>query len=483
MRRAKRNFSRGLANPGPLFASGRSCPAPARGPGDPVPGIRGTRPKLLGYTLLHPTTEPLPLTPLFGSFARLALSPLLALAALAPDAHAQGPWLDLGNALPGGAGAPTLTGEGSLIGGTNYTLTLAGAPANSIAFLAIGQTSINAPFAGGVLVPALDVLIGPLPTGPAGTLEGTSKWSLGLSPGQKSYWQIWILDSTAADGWAASNALESTTPVQAGGTFPDDWIYGGDCANDPLIQVHRYNDDTYILRQSMCSSFEGPFMYLLFGEDKVLLEDTGAGGIPIASTVYGIIDDWLIENGKASIELIVAHTHGHGDHVQGDSQFAGQPNTTVVGTSQAAVAAFFNIDPWPTEFETYDLGARVLDVLAIPGHQTAHIALYDRSTGLLLTGDSLYPGFIFLNGFTWNQYRFSIDRLRNFAEGKPISWILGTHVEMTSTPFVAYPYGTSNQPEERDLQLEMKHLRELDDSLELLPTATTEVHADFIING
>jgi glyoxylase-like metal-dependent hydrolase (beta-lactamase superfamily II) len=48
----------------------------------------------------------------------------------------------------------------------------------------------------------------------------------------------------------------------------------------------------------------------------------------------------------------------------------------------------------------------VLDVLAIPGHQAAHIALYDRNTGLLLT-----------------------------------------------------------------------------DALDLLPTATTEVHADFIING
>jgi hypothetical protein len=29
----------------------------------------------------------------------------------------------------------------------------------------------------------------------------------------------------------------------------------------------------------------------------------------------------------------------------------------------------------------------------------------------------------------------------------------------------------------------MDHLRELDDALDLLPTATTEVHADFIING
>jgi hydroxyacylglutathione hydrolase len=267
------------------------------------------------------------------------------------------------------------------------------------------------------------------------------------------------------------------------GTFPDDWIYGGDCVNDPLIQVHEYNEDTYILRQSMCTNFEGPFMYLLFGSDKVMLLDTGAGGIPIAATVNEIISRWLLQEGKVSIDLIVAHTHSHGDHVQGDGQFAGQANTTVVGLSPVAVATFFDIAPWPTEQETYDLGGRVLDVFAIPGHQAASIALYDRNSGLVLTGDSLYPGYIFLSSANWNTYRASISRLRDFLETVPTSWVLGTHIEMKSTPFTAYPYGSSFQPEERVLQLKMKHLRELDDALDLLPNSTTQVHADFIING
>ena len=347
----------------------------------------------------------------------------------------------------------------------------------------VGQSQANLPFAGGLIVPALDSLIGPFSTGPTGGFVATLKWPLNVPPGVMSFWQILIADAGAAMGWAATNALQSTTPTQVGGSFPVDWIYGGDCANDPPIQVHRYNDDTFILRQSMCTNFEGPFLYLLFGEDKVLLEDTGAGGIPIATTVYDIIDDWLLEHGKTSIELVVAHSHGHGDHVQGDSQFAQQPNTTIVETSQAAVAGFFGISPWPTEIETYDLGGRVLDVLAIPGHQAAHIAFYDRNTGLVLTGDSLYPGFLFLSAANWNTYRDSISRLRDFLADKPIAWVLGTHVEMKATPFQAYPYGTKNQPEERSLQLERKHLQELDDALDLLPTATTEIHADFIING
>ncbi len=78
-----------------------------------------------------------------------------------------------------------------------------------------------------------------------------------------------------------------------GGVFPAAWIRGGpDCRSEPDIQEHFYNSDTYILRQSLCTNYEAPFIYLLFGQDKVLMQDTGAiGGIQIGPVVYGLIDD------------------------------------------------------------------------------------------------------------------------------------------------------------------------------------------------
>ncbi|MHC4428746.1 MAG: MBL fold metallo-hydrolase, partial [Planctomycetota bacterium] len=203
-----------------------------------------------------------------------------------------------------------------------------------------------------------------------------------------------------------------------GGTFPALWINGGSCATEPEIQVHAYDADTYILRQSLCTNFEGPFIYLFFGAERVLMQDTGAGGIPIADTVYGIIDKWLARNGKKSIELIVSHSHGHGDHVAGDGQFAGQRNTTVVGLSASAVASFFGITNWPEQIVEYDLGGRIIDVIPIPGHQSAHIALYDRQRALLLTGDTLYPGRLYISNFP--TYVESIQRLVDFVDTRPL---------------------------------------------------------------
>jgi hypothetical protein len=46
--------------------------------------------------------------------------------------------------------------------------------------------------------------------------------------------------------------------------------------NPPPWQVHAYNHNTYILRQSGLTDYEKPFCYLLFGDDRAYLLDTGS---------------------------------------------------------------------------------------------------------------------------------------------------------------------------------------------------------------
>src|ERR1700744_6259932 len=62
------------------------------------------------------------------------------------------------------------------------------------------------------------------------------------------------------------------------GTLAEPWVTGGpNCVTVPDWQVHEYNEDFYILRESGCVDAEKPFSFLIFGDDKVLLEDTGVG--------------------------------------------------------------------------------------------------------------------------------------------------------------------------------------------------------------
>jgi glyoxylase-like metal-dependent hydrolase (beta-lactamase superfamily II) len=251
------------------------------------------------------------------------------------------------------------------------------------------------------------------------------------------------------------------------GTLPPSFYAGGpDCGGAPRFRVHAYNPDFYILRQPACTNYEKPFLYLIFGRDRALLLDSGAGNVDVVTPVDTIVTRWMARHGRTSVNLVVAHSHAHGDHVAGDTLFARRPNTTVVDRDTASVRAFFGIARWPADSGRIDLGGRVLDVLPIPGHQPASIAVYDRRTGVLLTGDTFYPGRLYVRDTA--AFATSIDRLTAFASTHPVTHMLGAHVENTSTPSVDYPVGTVDQPAEHALSLGRAELVTLDSVVRMM---------------
>jgi glyoxylase-like metal-dependent hydrolase (beta-lactamase superfamily II) len=238
---------------------------------------------------------------------------------------------------------------------------------------------------------------------------------------------------------------------------------GATCRGTPSLLVHAYNDNFFVLRQPACTNYEKPFLYLLFGSKRALLLDTGAGGLNVAANVDSVVQAWRAKHGGRAIELIVAHSHAHGDHVAGDSLFLGKAGVTLVGRDTAAVRAFFGIARWPSDSATIDLGDRVVDILPIPGHQPASIALYDRRTGVLLTGDTFYPGRLYVRDTA--AFSESVQRLVRFTASHPVRYLLGTHIENSDVPGVDYPRGTVDQPREHALALSVADLRTLDSAL------------------
>lgn len=280
--------------------------------------------------------------------------------------------------------------------------------------------------------------------------------------------------------WSCKPSIEETIDLNV-----QNWIHGAvNCEDniDPPIQVVKYNSNTWILRQNKCVNYEAPFMFLFFGKDKALLMDTGAtkdeGIFPLYNTVKQLISDWSEKNGE--IELIVAHTHKHGDHYAADAQFEGKPNTTIIGLEVEDLKNFYHISNWPKEIVDFELGNRLMKIIPIPGHQASSIAVYDTSSKILLTGDTFYPGRLYVKD--WNAFKMSIDRLVKFTDNNEITTILGNHIEMTQTPGVDYPMETMYQPKEHQLPLNVETLKELSSALTKLgDIPTKEVHDSFII--
>jgi glyoxylase-like metal-dependent hydrolase (beta-lactamase superfamily II) len=256
---------------------------------------------------------------------------------------------------------------------------------------------------------------------------------------------------------------EAVEGIPATFTMPDGDLLPSLALEVPAIRAWRYDERTTLLRQSIATHFEAPFVKLLLGTSRALLIDTGTGDADVRRAVDAALEG-------TNLELVVAHTHAHTDHVGGDGQFVGRARTSIVGHSTGDVANAFGIGP--SCLGAIDLGDRPIDVLFIPGHEASHIAFYDRRTQLLLTGDTLYPGRLYVRD--WSAYRASIARLVRFVDGHPIRHVLGAHIEISATN-VEYPEGAVLHPDEHPLPLAETHLRDLlttVDAMALAPVRT-----------
>jgi hydroxyacylglutathione hydrolase len=283
-------------------------------------------------------------------------------------------------------------------------------------------------------------------------------------------------------------AIDFAAGAPIAGDLDVRWIHGArnkKAPADPPIQVHAYDEHTVILRQSKSVHVEAPYIYLLFGNERALLIDTGATAdpakFPLRATVDQLIETWLAAHPRTDYELVVAHTHGHNDHVAADAQFADRPHTAIVAREVESVHSFFGFgSAWPDEQVEFDLGGRVLQILGAPGHHKAAIVFYDRWTGFLLTGDTVMPARLY--AFDYPAFTATLDRLIAFADTHPVTHVLGCHVEMTNRPGRDYPLGAKYQPDERPLPMTVTRLRDVRAAAEQArPNPGAHPFDDFII--
>ncbi len=181
------------------------------------------------------------------------------------------------------------------------------------------------------------------------------------------------------------------------------------------------------------------------GRDRDFLVDAGMGVRPLKTEVPQITER----------PLTAIASHCHFDHIGGSHEFECRlgheaeahimANPTVANTASAGwiraetftaapYAGFtfqdYEVKPAPLtgyldEGDVIDLGDRVFQVFHLPGHSPGSIALYEKDTRILFSGDVIYDGALFDTVYHSDPeiYRQSLLRLKEL----PVSVVHGGH--------------------------------------------------------
>lgn len=156
--------------------------------------------------------------------------------------------------------------------------------------------------------------------------------------------------------------------------------------------------------------------------------------------------------------MLVAHTHRHSDHRAGDAQFAGLAKVHVIGFDLESVRRYYKFADWPNGIAQINLGDRIVDVIATPGHNETEVSFYDRTTGLFFSGDFLLPGRLLIDNAAADLA--SAERVAAFLKDRPVSFVLGGHIEMNSAGKL-FPWESTYHPQERALPMTKEDLLKL----------------------
>lgn len=133
--------------------------------------------------------------------------------------------------------------------------------------------------------------------------------------------------------------------------------------------------------------------YLIEGKEKALLVDTAYGEKNMRKVVESI----------TSLPLIVVNTHAHFDHVGGNG-FWEQVWMAAEGIEEVRKSKWKRKLPFSNyeiltlkDGQEFDLGDRLVKVIAIGAHHETSFAFYDVKYGTLFTGDEIEAGQVLLN--------------------------------------------------------------------------------------
>ena len=148
-----------------------------------------------------------------------------------------------------------------------------------------------------------------------------------------------------------------------------------------MAEVIQINESTWRIEDGMVRFF------LFAGTEKAALIDSGM-------TTANAKE---IAEGLTSLPIILINTHADGDHVAGNGEFDEFYMSPDEEENYREHGGMGNVLPIK-EGDIIDLGDRPLRIIDIPGHTPGSIAILDEKNRVLVSGDTVQDGTIFMFG-------------------------------------------------------------------------------------
>ena len=165
-----------------------------------------------------------------------------------------------------------------------------------------------------------------------------------------------------------------------------------------MAEIIKVNDDTWRFED------DGVRFFLFAGTKKAALIDSG----------MKVPDARKLAEGLTDLPLILVNTHADPDHISGNAAFEEVYMSPEEEDNYRANGGQGKINP-VREGDVIDLGDRPLRIIDIPGHTPGSIAIIDEKNRIMIGGDSVEDGNVFMFGERRNIDRY-IESMKHLLE-------------------------------------------------------------------
>lgn len=182
-----------------------------------------------------------------------------------------------------------------------------------------------------------------------------------------------------------------------------------------MMEIIEINENTWSIEDGFVRFF------LLVGTEMAIMIDSGMNCADARETAEQL----------TNLPIMLLNTHGDGDHVSGTGAWSEIYMTEEDYNDCGVGKRFPNTKLCKVnDGDIFDLGNRKLEIITIPGHTAGSVAILDIQNRILIAGDSVQNGDIYMFGDKRRPDEYSVSLQKLIGMANRYDNIFASHGEL-----------------------------------------------------